>query len=148
MQAALPTDDFTLPAQPHRPGSGSQPDRSLLSAAKAACPKITDPERWGENHSYRAGWSLFDAGFYWEAHEVWEAVWLACRPNSIEQRFLKMMIQAANARLKETMGKDKAARRLDDEVALLLVEVQAALGDKVEAFMGVDLKALEHWQVK
>lgn len=143
MQAALPPDDFTLPERPHRPGSGSRPDSALLAAAKADCPAITDPLRWRENRTYRAGWNLFEAGFYWEAHEVWEPVWLACRPNAIEQRFLKMAIQTANARLKAAMGKNKAAGRLDDEVALLLSEVKAALGGETKAFMGVDLRTLE-----
>ena len=143
MSASLPLEQFTLPARPHRPGPGRRPDMALLEAAKAACPKITEPARWQENRTYRAGWNLYDAGFYWEAHELWEAVWLACRPNSLEQRFLKMIIQNSNARLKEAMDRDKAAARLRDEVGHLLGEMKGVLGPGTSSYMGVELELFE-----
>lgn len=131
-------DKLPLPRAPHRPGSGSQPDLTPLEAAKAAVPDRTESATWRANLPYRYGWRLFDAGFYWEAHEVWEAVWMACQPNSRERLLLQVLIQIANARLKRAMGKEQAARRLAQDVERLLAEP----GLKQGAVMGVDSRAL------
>lgn len=128
-----------LPAHPHRPGTGSVAQMTLLIEVKALCPKVTEPDNWRENRTYRYGWSLFEAGFYWEAHEVWEPVWLASRPNSLERSFLKAAIQMTNACLKQAMGNSNAARRLFDEVEELLDELKTGLRAKDETYMGVDL---------
>ena len=69
---------------------------------------------------------------------------MACRPNSVEQLFLKAVIQLTNSRLKHAMGKKKAAKRLDDEVSRLLTEVKVVLGAEIRIFMGVDLRVFEH----
>lgn len=112
---------------------------ALLAEVKALCPKVTDPDNWRENRTYRYGWSLFKAGFYWEAHEVWEPVWLASRPNSLERGFLKAAIQMTNACLKQAMGNNNAARRLFDEVDELIRELKTGLGAEDETYMGVNL---------
>jgi len=114
--------DLPLPRAPHRPGSGSSPDLAPLQRAKAQAPRRTDPQAWAENLPYRYGWRLYEAGFYWEAHEVWEAVWLACSPQSRERLLLQVLIQLANARLKAVMGQTKAALRLLAEVERLRAE--------------------------
>jgi hypothetical protein len=68
-------------------------------------------DHWQDNAAYLYGHRLLEAGFYWEAHEVWEAVWMNCRPNSTEKVLLQALIQQANARLKRKMGKVNAARQ-------------------------------------
>ncbi|TQV79542.1 DUF309 domain-containing protein [Denitrobaculum tricleocarpae] len=135
----LPGDVVALPARPHHPGTGSVADMALLEEVKQACPERTDPGKWRQNRTYRYGWSLFEAGFYWEAHEVWEPVWLACRPNSLEKSFLRAAIQLTNACLKDAMGKTNAARRLFDEVEGLVSELKTALGAENTSYMGVDM---------
>jgi hypothetical protein len=84
-------------------------------------------DHWQDNAAYVYGHRLLEAGFYWEAHEVWEAVWMNCRPNSTEKVLLKALIQQANARLKRSMGKENAARRLESMVEALRHEVCARL---------------------
>ncbi len=115
----------------------------VLNKVKALCPAVTDPMGWRDNLPYRYGWSLFEAGFYWEAHEVWEPVWLASRPNSPERIFLKAAIQMANGSLKLALGKTNAARRLFDEVDSLRAELQSALGAETGSYMGVDLAVFD-----
>jgi hypothetical protein len=82
----------------------------------------SDPDAWAENLPYRYGWRLYEEGFYWEAHEVWEAVWLACAPQSRERLLLQALIQLTNARLKAVMGQEKAVARLLAEVDRLRAE--------------------------
>ena len=62
--------------------------------------------------AWRAGWQFVRAGYFWEAHEVLEPVWMALPPNSAERRFVQGVIQAANAALKLEMGRPRAALRL------------------------------------
>lgn len=64
--------------------------------------------------AWLAGWELLDAGCFWEAHEVWEAVWLALPQNSAERRFVQAAIQLANGLLKQKMGRPRAALRLGE----------------------------------
>ena len=58
------------------------------------------------------GIDLHNAGYWWEAHEAWETVWLKMTPNTSVHHGLRGMIQAANAHLKLHQGKARAAARL------------------------------------
>ena len=56
--------------------------------------------------------AFLNEGYFWEAHEVLEAVWLACPPNSPERLMVQAVIQYANACLKGRMGQPRAVARL------------------------------------
>jgi predicted metal-dependent hydrolase len=58
------------------------------------------------------GLALYRAGFFWEAHEAWEPLWLDAAPNSRERALLQGLIQLANGRLKLRMGRAGAAARI------------------------------------
>ncbi len=130
--------DLALPGHAHVPGSGSKPDMAPLEAAKALVAPETSANAWQDNAAYLYGHDLLDAGFFWEAHEVWEAVWLNCPPNSAEKLMLRMLIQQANARLKLVMGRRNAAERLAAEVEALRIDLAGRLGAP-GSFMGVDI---------
>jgi hypothetical protein len=85
-----------LPASRHVPGRGSRPEK----AAPA-----------GEE-TFRHGVDLFNNGYWWEAHEAWEAAWMGLAPNSAERHGIQAMIQVANCFLKIEMGQGRAARAL------------------------------------
>ena len=67
------------------------------------------------------GFALYDAGYFWEAHEAWEPVWMDLPPNAPEKAEMAALIQLANARLKLVMGKGRAVARIlpmvDDHLA-------------------------------
>lgn len=130
--------DIPLPARAHVPGSGSSPDMVPLEHAKSLAPPQTRAEDWQDNATYVYGHRLLEAGLYWEAHEVWEAVWMNCSPNSTEKVLLKALIQLANARLKRSMGKENAATRLESMVEALRQEVCARLDGRPD-LMGVSV---------
>src|SRR5438132_716591 len=74
-----------------------------------------DPTRWTVSRDYLHGIDLFNHGYYWEAHEVWEGLWHACGRTGQTGRFLKGLIKlaAAGVKVREAMlpGVKSHARR-------------------------------------
>ena len=130
-----------LPPTRHIPGSGTAPDHVFFAAIKAQCPARVADANWREVPPYLYGFDLYAAGYFWEAHEVWEPVWMACAPNSRERQLTAGLIQLANACLKLEMGRLNAARRLIREASGHVDEAgQEAAG---RPLMGLDVEALE-----
>ncbi len=98
--------------------------------------------------AWTCGWAFLDAGFYWEAHEVWEAVWLALPPNSAERQFTQAVIQLANAFLKEKMDRPQAVRRLCDECRARLSGAPTMVMRIEVQSVQERLDALEHRLIK
>lgn len=73
----------------------------------------------------QTGRAWIEAGYFWEAHEVLEAVWLAARPNSLARGFVRAAIQLANAGLKQRMQRPGAVGRLLAQAASSLAELRA-----------------------
>lgn len=63
--------------------------------------------------------------YFWECHEVFEEIWMACPPNSPEKLYVQAIIQKANAGLKRKMGRETAAARLDKHASELEAEARA-----------------------
>lgn len=94
------------------PGRTPRHEEGRFDALKA------DPET-----ALRAGVAYFERGFFWECHEVLEAVWLQAPDPSPERDMVQAVIQLANARLKLRMDRPKAAARLCSIVRGLLDRV-------------------------
>ena len=133
-------DDFALPPQPYVPGRSPRPsDDDDIHRVAAAAPDPTDPLSWADNAAWLAGIRLYAAGYFWEAHEVWEPVWMRARPNSRERLLVQGVIQLANGALKQAMGRPVAARRLADLAVALIADSGAAGPGEL---MGLDLGAI------
>jgi uncharacterized protein len=66
-------------------------------------PKRTEPiqgDRWAQSTTYLRGIALFNAGYYWEAHESWEALWHAHGRRGATADLLKGLIKLAAAGVK------------------------------------------------
>jgi predicted metal-dependent hydrolase len=59
---------------------------------------------WTENESYGRGLALFNRGYYWEAHEAWEGLWLAAGRRGPVADFLKGLIHLAASGVKAREG--------------------------------------------
>ncbi|MCA9219882.1 MAG: DUF309 domain-containing protein [Planctomycetales bacterium] len=74
-----------------------------------------EPSRWRESTTFCFGLDLFNYGYYWEAHEQWEAVWLAVGRTGTIADMLKGLIKlaAAGVKLRERRadGMARHARR-------------------------------------
>ena len=97
-------------------------------------PAVTSDADWADNQAYIYGFALLRAGCYWEAHEVWEPVWLASPPNGRARTLLRALIQTANAQLKLKMSRPRAVVRLVTEARRELDGLGVADGER---FMGV-----------
>ncbi len=58
------------------------------------------PEDWESLHSWLYGVDLFNAFYFWEAHEAWEGLWVAVARDSASGLLLQGLIQIAAALLK------------------------------------------------
>ena len=103
---------WPLPELPHIPGRTARPVSSPAFDAAAAAPVYTIDRMWPENETYLYGLELYAAGYFWEAHEVWEPVWMRSPGNSRERLVVQGLIQLSNACLKIVMGRPEAALRL------------------------------------
>jgi uncharacterized protein len=113
---------------PYVPGLTPRPPDGAYDALKEVSVPLSDCRAW------REGLRFYRAGAFWEAHEVWEAVWMAAPEKSAEKLMVQGVIQLANARLKRRMGRDAAAERLEGMARDLMREAWARAGGAV---MGV-----------
>lgn len=100
-----------LPTMPYLPGVNERPPEDAFDFPELA----PDPDavtRADRSVAWHYGLRLLANGFYWEAHEVLEPVWMQAEPNSRERFAVQAVIQIANAALKARLEKPRAARRL------------------------------------
>src|ERR1700721_3304657 len=94
-------------------GTGeAEADYDTLWQAKALVPSRFGDFVPARHPALRYGITLNDAGYFWESHEVLEAVWAAAPQGGRERPLLRACIQIANANLKLRMRKPNAAARL------------------------------------
>ena len=107
--AHLPLPEWAyVPGEP----ADSEPDHETLWQAKALVPAQFFGFVPARHPALRYGMALNDAGYFWEAHEVLEAVWAAAPQGGRERILLRACIQIANANLKLRMQKPHATARL------------------------------------
>ncbi len=73
--------------------------------------------------AFLIGMSYLDDGYFWEAHEVMEPVWLSCQPESPARHAVQALIQIANGALKLRMGKPNAVKRILVIVDTLIAQI-------------------------
>jgi hypothetical protein len=95
-------------------------------------PPALEPDRWTENRPYLYGIDLFNAGFYWEAHEVWESLWHAAGRRGPVADFLKGLIKLAAAGVKHREGVPNGVRTHARRAA----DVWRGVGHEAERFLG------------
>ena len=148
----LAEDRYPLPAYPHRLGSGTTPDHASLHPVSSLNLDTVLSENWQSCVPYRYGWYLYLHGFYWEAHEIWENVWLKCPANSREKKLLQTLIQMANAELKRKQSQYKAFNKIIEQVQSLIAETfpcsepfqSANDGNNNDRIMGINASELHN----
>jgi hypothetical protein len=139
--------NLALPRWAYVPGVESEADHDTLAMAKALVPARFNGFVPARHPALRYGLGLNDSGFFWESHEILEAVWAAAPQGGRERILLRACIQIANANLKLRMGKPHAASRLFGEALAELDELRVrkatgAGGGFADAFPTGSLAAL------
>ena len=75
------------------------------------------PATWEDCPDYLRGIALFNAGYYWEAHEAWEGLWIAAGREGPVGALLSGLIKLAAAALKVRQGRTGPATRLGRRAA-------------------------------
>ncbi len=114
------------------------------------------PDDWRICEPYLYGIDLFNHGYWWEAHEIFETVWLAAGQRStVCGQFVQGLIQLAAAQLKRLIEEPRGAQSLTQagieklsqvegiylgiEVAPLIVDVQRCLHEDRGEFPRIEL---------
>jgi hypothetical protein len=118
--APLPRYRFVGRPQPH---PRTHADGSLHGLAPHA-PGLP-AERWREDRSWLVGVDLYHAGYLWESHEAWEAVYFAAK-DPAHRALVQALIQLAAALLQEHKGRARGVALLVEAVRTKLARVVAA----------------------
>lgn len=100
-----------------------------------ALPPALEPDRWRESPAYLYGIDLFNARFYWEAHEAWETLWHAAGRRGVVADHLKALIKMAAAGVKFEEGVPPGTATHARRAAELWRGLARGMGDE-NAFLG------------
>jgi len=118
-----------LPHPVHDPAGHLYNVRESVNELPIVAATLADDPRW------LYALDLFNAGFYWEAHEAWECFWHAFGRTSPDARFVQGLIHVAAAAVKIREGKPAGVTRHVKRARELLGNVQAS-GDGLS--LGLD----------
>lgn len=110
------TDVPDLPPYTYVPGYAPHP----VSDPDGHMRQYRLPTTWSQHDHLRWGKRLFDHGYYWEAHEAWEHLWLQLGRTSDEALIVKGLIQLAASAVKCRELNAKGATRHASRAAELL----------------------------
>ncbi len=100
-----------LPFTPGMPHPRRDPDGHSYAKGEDFLPGFEAAD-WRNCQPYLYGVDLFNHGYWWEAHEAWEAVWLAAGQKTVTGNFVQGLILVAAAQLKRFMGEARGVKLL------------------------------------
>ena len=118
-------------SDPRGHGFGEHPPR----------PSPLEVESWRNSLDYLHGFDLFNAGFYWEAHEAWEGFWHAAGRHGQTADFLKALIKLAAAGVKHLEGVPGGVKTHGRRAGALFRSVASNLAGPGE-YLGLSLQVL------
>lgn len=127
---------YLTPTHAYVPGQSERhPEDAFASVCETAAPGMT-VDALAECAAFKHGLHYLEQGYFWEAHEVLEPVWMAL-PDGDARRFTQGLIQLANALLKARMDRPKAALRLCAMARELMAGAsEAVMGVPGEKYLG------------
>lgn len=97
------------------------------------------PDQWRRCETYLYAIDLYNNGYFWEAHETWEGLWLDTQEDSAARHLLQAMIQCAAAHLKRHTGREAGVDRLLSRLTSRLIAAQTCIG-LYQTIMGVEVR--------
>ena len=102
-------------------------------------PPAIERDAWRKSECYLRGVALFNAGYYWEAHEVWEALWHAHQRHGPIADLLKALIKLAAAGVKVRERQPGGVATHAGRAFLAIHAIREQVGDRL---LGLDLAGL------
>jgi hypothetical protein len=129
-----------FPPRPFVPGTSPHPRHDPSATVFDWRPAPWRPDEWAALPPYLYGVDLYNHGYWWEAHEAWEALWHAAGRRGEAAEFVQGLIHAAAAALNRARGREAGAARQARKALLRLRPVAAGheryMGLRVDAFAG------------
>jgi hypothetical protein len=135
----LPLPPYTFVPGGRWPHPVSDPRGHSFGRSSDRPPPVTATD-WLQSRTYLHGIDLFNHGFFWEAHEAWEALWHAVGRHGPVADFLKGLIHLAAAGVKGGQGVPDGVRSHARRAAELFE--QTARSASAASYLGLDLAAL------
>jgi hypothetical protein len=132
-----------LPPYSYVPGLNPHPTsdpRGHSYGHHEPAPQPLDETNYRDNATYGFAIDLFNYGFYWEAHEAWEALWHAAGRHGSTADFLKGLIKLAAAGVKAREGRAAGVRQHAERAVELFQDISA--GRKANVIFGLSLETL------
>jgi hypothetical protein len=133
--------DGPLPPYTYVPGRSPHPISDPAGHQFGQTPEVPDAltdQTWQTNRTYLYGIDLFNNGFFWEAHEAWEALWHRAGRKGATADFLKALIQLAAAGVKHLTGTPRGVASHGRRAA----ELFRARGAETDLLFGLNVKEL------
>jgi hypothetical protein len=133
--------EHPFPPYAYLPGRDPHPTRhpdGHSHGVEEAVVQAPDPGRYVDCEPYLFGVDLYNHGYHWEAHEVWEALWHASG-DRVQREHLQALIQAAAAGVQHRLGHDKGRSRLARRASERLRTVEREAG---HVYMGIQVSRL------
>ena len=132
--------EFSFPAYAFVPRRQPHPTSDLMGHSfgrpRAICPRV-DPHDPRSSQEFCFAVDLFNAGYYWEAHEAWEELWIAAGRSGVLADFLKGLIKLAAAGVKAREGQTNGVKRHALRAAELFRTVQTTMAESQPRYCGL-----------
>jgi hypothetical protein len=128
-----------FPAYAYVPGQRPHPHRDPKGHSYGdpeSMPAPVAPEDWHHSADYRYAVDLYNFGYWWECHEVFEGLWKAVGSKTEGGSFFQALVDLAAGNLKHRMQNTASAIKLWN-VSL------ARFAKLPSPYMGVDIRGLE-----
>ncbi len=132
-----------LPVAAHVPGKTPRPADALFDDLKGGLQSCVMVDEFADSAAFRGGIEAFDRGYFWESHELLEAVWTRLPPASAERYLVQGLIHFANACLKARMRRARAVCRIQERAEKSVTE---AFLHGSKALMGVTQANIDEWR--
>lgn len=111
-------------------------------------PEPPDPAEWRTCRDYLYGIDLFNYGYFWEAHEAWEGLWVACGRRGPTATYLQALINLAATGFKARWGSARGMRANAETTVRLFKSLASQLGSTKARYMGLDTRKLARYAEK
>lgn len=128
-----------FPGHAYVPGMNARHAEGAFEAIRRTVVAGMTEDQLATTQAFRCGLLYLDKGYFWEAHEVLEPVWMACEKESAARQLVQGLIQLANAHLKIRMNRPRAVVRLCGIARGHFEAAYSLGGDRV---MGIEIAGL------